>query len=95
MKQTVIVTGASQGVGFGIAKVYTARGYRVLGVDMHAAHDSLSEIDNYSHCVTDLRGRQGCEAAISACLDRFERLDVLVEQCRCGECALVHGDRRR
>ncbi|HEX7922465.1 MAG TPA: SDR family oxidoreductase [Bradyrhizobium sp.] len=84
MKQAVIVTGASQGVGYGIAKVFLARGHQVLGVDRKAAHAELSVTADYVHVEGDLRRHEDCEAAIEACRRAFGRLDVLVNNAGIG-----------
>jgi NAD(P)-dependent dehydrogenase (short-subunit alcohol dehydrogenase family) len=36
-RKTVVVTGASQGIGAGIIKAFLARGYDVVGTSRHAS----------------------------------------------------------
>lgn len=82
--QTVIVTGSSQGVGLGIAKVFLDNGCEVFGVDRNPAPDVLSGHEKYGHAVVDLRERDGCEATIAGCLSRFGKVDTLVNNAGVG-----------
>ena len=82
--QTVIVTGSSQGVGLGIARVFLDNGCQVFGVDQKPAPDELSSHENYDHAVVDLREQAGCEATIAGCLSRFGRIDTLVNNAGVG-----------
>jgi 3-oxoacyl-[acyl-carrier protein] reductase len=84
MKRTVIVTGSSQGVGFGIAKVFADQGYQVFGVDQKPPHDLLASHTDYSHFVADLRKHDDCEGVIAGCVERFGQLDALVNNAGLG-----------
>jgi 3-hydroxybutyrate dehydrogenase len=62
-----LVTGAASGIGFAAAERLRADGYDVLGVD-------LRDCDH----VADLTTREGNAGAVSAAVDAFGRLDVVV-----------------
>lgn len=81
--QTAIVTGASKGIGKGIARVFARHGARVLIVARHldAAEASAAEIraaggeaTAFAADVTDL---SGMEEAAAAAVDRYDSLDIL------------------
>lgn len=82
--QTVIVTGCSQGVGLGIAKVFLNNGCQVFGVDLNPAPEALTSNANYRHAIVDLREQAGCEATITGCLSEFGRIDTLVNNAGVG-----------
>ncbi|MEO9788804.1 MAG: 3-oxoacyl-ACP reductase FabG, partial [Aurantimonas coralicida] len=81
--QTAIVTGASKGIGKGIARVFARHGARVLIVARHldAAEASAAEIraaggeaTAFAAGVTDL---SGMEEAAAAAVERYDSLDIL------------------
>ncbi|MEQ8696479.1 MAG: 3-oxoacyl-ACP reductase FabG [Bauldia litoralis] len=81
--QTAIVTGASKGIGKGIARVFARHGARVLIVARHldAAEASAAEIraaggeaTAFAADVTDL---SGMEEAAAAAVERYDSLDIL------------------
>ena len=82
--RTAIVTGTSQGVGLGIAKVFLDNGWQVVGVDRNPAPDQLVSRGAFRHAVADLRERAACEAAIDCCISRFGRIDALVNNAGVG-----------
>lgn len=82
--RTAMVTGCSQGVGLGIAKVFLKQGWRVLGVDQKPAPEATGSSERYAHVVADLRDVAACEAAVTNCLDRFGQLDALVNNAGLG-----------
>jgi len=81
---TIIVTGSSQGVGLGIAKVFVDQGCQVLGVDQKPGGEELSSRANYHHAILDLRERDGCAAVIEGCLARFGSIDALINNAGVG-----------
>ncbi|MFT4099571.1 MAG: SDR family oxidoreductase [Burkholderiaceae bacterium] len=82
--QTVIVTGSSQGVGLGIAKVFLDNGCQVFGVDQKPAPEALTSNANYRHAIVDLCEQAGCEATIQGCLSAFGKIDTLVNNAGVG-----------
>lgn len=84
MSEVVVVTGCSQGVGFGIASVYARAGALVVGCDRQPAHESLARLPNYSHLELDLTGEGAPKHVISQCVERHGRLDTLVNNAGVG-----------
>ncbi len=82
--QTAVITGSSQGVGLGIAKVFLDNGCQVFGVDRNPAPDELASRENYAHAVVDLRERADCQATIDGCVARFGKIDALVNNAGVG-----------
>jgi len=84
MPKRVLITGASQGLGYGIAKTYLEHGYHVFGVDRQPANTAFEAHERYAHHVADLSHFDGCKPAIDACLKEFGELDVLVNNAGIG-----------
>lgn len=83
--KVVVVSGASRGIGHGIAAAFAARGAQTVlaalsienlkaGADAIASTGALRpEI-----CAADLRTEEGCKAVFNLVSDQFGRCDVLV-----------------
>jgi len=82
--RTAIVTGSSQGVGLGIAKVFLDQGWQVFGVDQKPGFEGHSSPEHYHHAALDLRERDGCAAVIAGCLARFGAITALVNNAGIG-----------
>jgi NAD(P)-dependent dehydrogenase (short-subunit alcohol dehydrogenase family) len=82
--RTVMVTGSSQGVGFGIAKIFLKHGWQVFGADMKPANEAIASHERYVHTIADLREAVGCEKVMADCLARFGQLDALVNNAGLG-----------
>ena len=80
MKKAVIVTGASSGIGAAIAELFAENGFRVLaaGRNMQALADIAEGTDAIVSWAGDLAGEGACERLVGDCVERFGRLDVLV-----------------
>lgn len=81
--KVVIVTGAAQGIGRGVAMGVAAEGGTVLAVDRaDIVHDVVAEIaaagGKAAGFQADLERFAGAEAVVAECLSRFKRVDVLV-----------------
>lgn len=80
-ERVAIITGASRGLGFEIAKAYAARGVRLIiaarGEDaLSAAEAELARQTEVVALALDVS--QDAELLVQAGLDRFGRIDVLV-----------------
>jgi NAD(P)-dependent dehydrogenase (short-subunit alcohol dehydrogenase family) len=79
--KVAIITGAAQGIGLGIARVFVAEGARVLLADVSdeagaAAARELGERAAYTHA--DVTSEAEIVSLIGAAVARFGRLDMVV-----------------
>jgi len=80
--RSVIVTGATRGIGKGIARVFARSGTRVLmvGREEEAARravDELSAEGEVSYVLGDVSRRKDCELIAATAIDRHGGIDVL------------------
>lgn len=79
-----MVTGAGAGIGRAIAQTLAAAGMAIMAVDLSegAAKATVAAIEavggEATAAVVDLGTREGGEAAVAAAVNRFGRIDVLV-----------------
>ncbi|MBX3680790.1 MAG: 1,6-dihydroxycyclohexa-2,4-diene-1-carboxylate dehydrogenase [Rhodocyclaceae bacterium] len=83
VNKVVIVTGAAQGIGRGVAMSIAAEGGTVLAVDRaDIVREVVDEIvaagGKAAAFQADLEKYAGAEAVVAECLTRFKRVDVLI-----------------
>jgi len=92
--RVIIVTGGSSGLGHAVACMGLSRGARVVIADLRPPHaDSLpgTEGAHWIHVRADVTDEQQASAAVRAALDRFHRLDVLVNAAGVAPAERLHG----
>ena len=79
-KKIWFITGASRGMGVDFVKAAVAAGHAVVGTgrDPYAVAKAVGEWDNLLVVKLDVTRRADAEAAVRAAVDRFGRIDVLV-----------------
>jgi len=82
-KQTVIVTGASSGIGFAIAKAYVERGYNVVGNARTAERlaQAANELGNPANFLTvagDIAKPETAKMLFDQAIKHFGGVDVLI-----------------
>jgi NAD(P)-dependent dehydrogenase (short-subunit alcohol dehydrogenase family) len=79
-KKIWFITGAGRGMGVDIAKSALAAGHAVVatGRNTEAVRDALGEADDLLVVELDITSLASAEAAVRAALERFGRVDVLV-----------------
>src|SRR2546425_10438333 len=79
-KQVWFITGASRGMGVDFAKAALAAGHVVVatGRDSGAVAKAVGESDDLLVVRLDVTSRTDAEAAVRAAVNRFGRIDVLV-----------------
>ena len=86
--KTAVVTGAANGVGLSVARHFVNTGANVMFADMDEARliAEIGENDdadgNAAYYAGDLREKLTIANLLSATLDRFERVDILVNASR-------------
>jgi NAD(P)-dependent dehydrogenase (short-subunit alcohol dehydrogenase family) len=73
--KVAVITGASQGIGAALVAAYRARNYRVVAT---ARTIAPSHDDDIVSVAGDIADRKTAERVISTCMDRFGRIDTLV-----------------
>jgi NAD(P)-dependent dehydrogenase (short-subunit alcohol dehydrogenase family) len=79
-KKVWFITGAGRGMGVEFAKAALAAGDAVVatGRDTGAVSDAVGEADDLLVVRLDITSRSDAEAAVRTALERFGRIDVLV-----------------
>lgn len=79
MSRTVLITGSSSGLGRATALLFQSRGWNVVAT-MRSVSDAgdLAELDNVLVAYLDVLDHGSIEAAVSAGIRRFGRIDALV-----------------
>ena len=81
--RAVVVTGATRGIGKGIARVFADNGARVLivGRDKDAAASAVAELTSggadVSYLLADISVREGCQLVAATAAERLGGIDVL------------------
>lgn len=78
--KAVIITGAAQGQGAAAARLFIEGGAKVLltDIDQNGEKTASSLGDSASFAALDVGNKDEWAAAVAACVSRFGRLDVLV-----------------
>lgn len=76
--RNVVVTGVASGLGQALATEFAIEGANVLGCDINdvAGEATMRDIGVYRH--TDLHAKRRSRPLITAAVQRFGRLDVMV-----------------
>jgi NAD(P)-dependent dehydrogenase (short-subunit alcohol dehydrogenase family) len=82
-QKTVIVTGASSGIGFAIAKAYVERGYNVVGnarsaERLQAAAAELGNPSNFIGVAGDIAAPATARELFKTAIDKFGQVDILI-----------------
>ncbi|MFC5698915.1 SDR family NAD(P)-dependent oxidoreductase [Pseudomonas sp. GCM10022186] len=83
INRTVVITGASSGIGFGLAKAYLERGFNVVGSArseerLAAAAEQLGSPKNFIGVAGDIARPETSKRLFERAIERFGQVDVLV-----------------
>jgi NAD(P)-dependent dehydrogenase (short-subunit alcohol dehydrogenase family) len=78
-QKTLIVTGASQGIGAAVANLFLERGYSVVGSSRNISHrNELTRSDNLALVDGDIGRPSTAEKIVAAAVEQFGSVDALV-----------------
>jgi len=78
-RKTVIVTGASQGIGAGVVKAFLARGYNVVGTARSATKSKeLSPSDHLALIDGDIGQFEAAQKVAELAIEKFGSIDAVV-----------------
>src|SRR5438874_12017628 len=78
-QETIIVTGASQGIGAAIANLFLERGYNVVGNSRNISHkNELQRSDKLALVDGDIGLASTAEMIVGTAVKRFSSVDALV-----------------
>ena len=96
--RTAIITGAIRGIGLAIARNLSESGVRCVLTyydwleDLDAMHETMKKTGTEYHAVqVDLTDPEGAGLAVSSAIERFGRLDILINNIERGGWPVVHG----
>src|SRR6202161_240793 len=94
--KTVVVTGASMGIGEAIARIFVNHGAGVVLLSrdagrVEAARDRVGHAERTLALACDVRHREEIDRAIAQTLEKFGRVDVWVNNAGIGIRDLVAG----
>ncbi len=78
--KVALVTGASSGLGATVAQLFARRGASVFGIARDTAKMAtvFEAVPGGHHASADITDPQACRSAVEQCVERFGRLDILV-----------------
>lgn len=78
--QVVIVTGASKGIGRGVAEAYSAKGFQVVLADMDKKNGEImsQQLVGSLFIQTDVRKEQDVKKLMEQTIHTFGRIDILI-----------------
>jgi NAD(P)-dependent dehydrogenase (short-subunit alcohol dehydrogenase family) len=79
MKKTVLITGASSGIGMAVAKAFAGNDWNVIATMRRPAADSeLARLPGVFVTRLDLQDQASIASAVEAGVERFGRIDALI-----------------
>ena len=78
--KVALVTGASSGLGASVAQLFAARGATVFGISRDAEKMAtvFADVPGGAYESVDIVSPEACAQAVAACVEKFGRLDVLI-----------------
>ncbi len=92
MTKTILITGASSGIGKATARLFASKGWNVVATMRNpAAETALIGIGNLLVTRLDVQDRAGIAPALAAGIARFGRIDALVNNAGFGQYGLFEA----
>ncbi len=95
MKKTVLITGASSGIGKAASRLFHANGWNVIATMRSPEKETeLTALADLLVVRLDVQDRDSIDSAIKAGIDRFGRIDLLVNNAGYGQSGIFEATSR-
>ena len=92
MSKTILITGSSTGIGKATAKHFQAKGWNVIATMRSPDKETeLGELDNVLVTRLDVQDQGSIDAAVAAGIEKFGKIDVLVNNAGYGAYGLLEA----
>ena len=92
MGQTILITGASSGIGRATAKYFQARGWNVVATMRSPENETaLKELDNVLVTRLDVQDSESITSAVAEAIERFGSIDVLLNNAGYGAYGILEA----
>lgn len=71
----VVITGAASGIGLELVKIYLAKGYHVIGVDIHSTSQDSTSFDSYQ---TNLSLKENVDNLFDYIKEKYGKVDIFI-----------------
>jgi short-subunit dehydrogenase len=78
MKNTVLITGASTGIGYATARLFQQRGWTVIATMRFPEKSDLAALENVICLPLDVTNSESIQQAVASALEQVSEIDVLI-----------------
>ena len=95
MKDIILITGATRGIGRAIAELFLNKGFTVAGIYKESdslANELVEKFENFVPVKADVSKKEEVERAVSLIYEKFGKIDCLINNAGISEARLLQDE---